>query len=55
MEESLREAMRLGAGDWGTFVTRPLSAGLLSAALLLLMFVALPAVKLRREQAFVPE
>jgi putative tricarboxylic transport membrane protein len=55
MEESLREAMRLGAGDWGTFATRPLSAGLLSAAVLLLMFVALPAVKLRREQAFVPE
>jgi putative tricarboxylic transport membrane protein len=55
MHESLREAMQLGGGDWGTFVSRPLSAGLLSAAALLLVFVALPAVKLRREEAFVPE
>jgi len=55
MEESLRGAMSLGGGDWGTFATRPISAGLLSAALLLVVFVAMPAVKLRREDAFAPE
>jgi putative tricarboxylic transport membrane protein len=55
MEDSLREAMLLADGDWGTFATRPFSAGLLSAALLLVLLVALPAVKLRRERAFAPE
>jgi TctA family transporter len=34
------------------FVTRPLSAGLLAAALLLLTIVLLPAVKNKREDVF---
>ena len=33
MEENLRRALLLSRGDWSTFVTRPLSAGLLLAAL----------------------
>ena len=32
MEENLRRALLLSRGDWGVFVTRPLSAGLLAAA-----------------------
>jgi TctA family transporter len=36
-------------------VTRPLSAGLLAAAVLLVVIVALPAVKSKREEAFVEE
>jgi TctA family transporter len=32
MEENLRRALLLSRGDWSTFVTRPLSAGLLIAA-----------------------
>jgi putative tricarboxylic transport membrane protein len=45
--------MLLSRGDWSVFVTRPLSAGLLAAALLLLVIVTLPAIKAKREEAFV--
>ncbi len=55
MEENLRRAMLLSRGDWSVFVTRPLSAGLLAAALALLIVVLLPAVKRTREEAFVEE
>ncbi|MBX3655169.1 MAG: tripartite tricarboxylate transporter permease [Ramlibacter sp.] len=55
MEENLRRAMLLSRGDWSVFVTRPLSAGLLAAAVLLLLVVLLPAVKKGREVAFVEE
>jgi putative tricarboxylic transport membrane protein len=41
MEENLRRALLLSRGDWSVFVTRPLSAGLLGAALLLLVIVLL--------------
>jgi TctA family transporter len=37
------------------FVTRPLSASLLAAALVLLIIVLLPAVKSKREEAFVED
>ena len=37
MEENLRRALLLSRGDWSVFVTRPLSAGLLGAAVLLLV------------------
>jgi putative tricarboxylic transport membrane protein len=49
----LRRALLLSRGDWSVFVTRPLSAGLLAAALLLVVIVAMPAVKHKREEAFV--
>jgi putative tricarboxylic transport membrane protein len=52
MEDSLRGAMEMSRGDWSVFVTRPWSAGLLGAALLLVMIVALPSIKARREDAF---
>jgi TctA family transporter len=52
MEENLRRALLLSLGDWSTFVTRPLSAGLLAAALLLLLVMLLPAVKKKRQEAF---
>ncbi|MBB1161215.1 tripartite tricarboxylate transporter permease [Aquariibacter albus] len=52
MEENLRRALLLSRGDWSTFATRPLSAGLLVAAVLLIVIVALPSVKNRREEAF---
>jgi TctA family transporter len=37
------------------FVTRPISASLLAAAALLLIIVLLPAVKSKREEAFVED
>ena len=55
MEENLRRALLLSRGDWSVFVTRPLSAGLLLVALLLLVIVLLPSVKAKREEAFVEE
>jgi TctA family transporter len=52
MEENLRRAMLLSRGDPTTFVTRPLSLGLLLGALALIVIVALPAIKSKREEAF---
>ena len=55
MEENLRRALLLSRGDWSVFVTRPLSAGLLAAAALLVVIVALPSIKAKRAEAFVEE
>ena len=55
MEENLRRALLLSRGSWAVFVTRPLSAGLLVAACLLLGIVLLPSIKAKREEAFVEE
>ena len=52
MEENLRRALLISRGDWGTFVTRPLSAGLLVAAALMIVVVMLPSIKNRRDAAF---
>lgn len=55
MEENLRRALLLSRGDWSVLATRPISAGLLLAALLLLTIVLLPAVKSKRAEAFVED
>ena len=55
MEENLRRALLLSRGSWGTFVTRPLSAGLLLGALAMVVIVALPSIRARREVAFQEE
>ena len=55
MEENLRRALLLSRGDWSVFVTRPLSAGLLLAALALLALVLVPAFKRTRDVAFVED
>jgi len=55
MEENFRRALLLSRGDFTTFVTRPLSLGLLIAAALLVIVVTLPAVKKSREEVFVEE
>jgi putative tricarboxylic transport membrane protein len=52
MEENLRRALLIFRGDWSVFVTRPLSAGLLVAAVLLIVVVMLPSIKNKREEAF---
>ncbi|HET9642498.1 MAG TPA: tripartite tricarboxylate transporter permease [Burkholderiaceae bacterium] len=52
MEENLRRALLLSRGDWSTFLSRPLSAGLLVAAALMIVIVTLPAIKNKREEAF---
>jgi len=55
MEENLRRALLLSRGDWSVFATRPISAGLLIGAVLLLVIVLSPAVRSKREEAFVEE
>ncbi|HEX7500165.1 MAG TPA: tripartite tricarboxylate transporter permease, partial [Polyangia bacterium] len=55
MEENLRRALLLSRGDWSTFVTRPLSAGLLIASALMVVVVTLPSIRKKREVAFLEE
>ncbi len=53
MEENFRRALLLSRGEFSTFVTRPLSATLLGLAAILLVLVAMPALRKKREEAFV--
>ena len=55
MEENLRRAMLLARGDPTVFLTRPISAGFLIAATLVLVLLALPALRRRREAVFAAE
>jgi putative tricarboxylic transport membrane protein len=55
MEENLRRAMRISSGDPFIFVERPISLALLIAALALLILVALPAIRAKREEVFQEE
>lgn len=52
MEEYLRRALLLSRGDWSIFITRDISAVLLSMACLLILAVIIPAIKSARETAF---
>jgi TctA family transporter len=52
MEENLRRAMRISSGDPLIFINRPISLGLLIAAGTLLVIVALPTIRSKREEAF---
>ena len=52
MEDNLRRAMRISGGDPMIFVNRPIAFGLLIAAAILLVIVALPSIRSGRERAF---
>ena len=52
MEENLRRALLLSRGDPFVFMQRPISAGLLIAAVLLIILIGLPNIKRKREEAF---
>jgi TctA family transporter len=52
MEENLRRAMLLSRGDPSVFFTRPLSLAFLIMAVVMLVVVALPSIRGKREQAF---
>jgi putative tricarboxylic transport membrane protein len=51
MEENLRRSMMISFGDPSVFITRPLSAAFLFAAAVLLIVIALPALRAKREEA----
>jgi len=53
MEENLRRALLLSRGDPFVFVHRPISAGLLIAAVLLVLLIGLPNIRKKRAEAFV--
>jgi len=52
MEEHFRRAMLYSHGDFSTFLTRPISLGLLIAAALLLFLTIIPTLSRKREEAF---
>ena len=53
MEENLRRAMLIARGDPTTFVTRPISGGLLLLATLLLVLAVMPMIRSKRDEVFV--
>jgi TctA family transporter len=52
MEENLRRSMVISGGDPTIFVTRPISLGLLLAALGLVALIVVPRLRRTREAAF---
>jgi TctA family transporter len=55
MEENFRRALLLSRGNFGTFLERPISAGLLAATVALIAIVALPSIRKGRQEAFAEE
>jgi putative tricarboxylic transport membrane protein len=55
MEEHLRRAMLLSRGDPMVFLQKPISAGFIIASVILLLIVALPAIRKKREEVFVED
>ena len=51
MEEQMRRAMMIHFGDVSIFFTRPLSAAFLIAAVILILLIALPSLRAKREVA----
>lgn len=55
IEENLRRAMLISRGDAMVFLERPISAGLLLAAIAVLIVVFLPSVARKRDEVYVDE
>jgi len=55
MEENLRRAMLLSQGNPMVFFTRPVSAGFLIVAIVMLAFVLAPNIRKKREEVFVED
>jgi TctA family transporter len=51
MEEQMRRAMMINFGDVTIFVTRPLSAVFLAGAAIMMLLIALPSLRAKREVA----
>ena len=52
MEEKLRQSLILSRGSFATFIDRPISAGLLAVAAIMLIVALLPSINRKREVAF---
>ena len=55
MEENLRRAMLLSRGDPMVFLQKPISATFIIISVILLVIIALPALRKKREEAFAAE
>src|SRR5688572_23505973 len=55
MEENLRRALIISRGSLETFIERPVSAGLLAVALILLVLALLPSIRKGRDEVFVED
>src|SRR5512134_2901245 len=55
MEENLRRAMLLSRGDALVFFQKPISATFLIVSIILLVIIALPNIRKKREEVFVEE
>ncbi len=52
MEEKLRQALILSRGSFSTFIERPVSAGLLLVAVVMLALALLPSIRKGRDEVF---
>src|SRR5215217_3968491 len=52
MEENLRRALIISRGQMSTFLTHPISAGLLAVAAILLVIALLPTIRKGRDEVF---
>ena len=52
MEEKLRQALILSRGSFSTFIERPVSAGLLLVAVVMLTIALLPSIRKGRDEVF---
>jgi putative tricarboxylic transport membrane protein len=52
MEENLRRALIISRGSLETFIDRPISAGLLAVAAILLVIALLPSIRKGRDEVF---
>ncbi len=53
LEDHFRRAMLMSHGDLGTFVERPISAGILLVAALLLVVIVMPSIRKSRDEVFI--
>jgi TctA family transporter len=52
LEQNFRRAMVLSGGDWSVFVTHPISLAFLLGSVVLVVAMAMPAIRTRRAEAF---
>ena len=55
LEEQLRRTLLLSDGNWSVFAERPISLGFLLVGAALMVMIALPAIRKKREIAFQEE
>ena len=55
MEENLRRALIISRGSMETFITHPVSGGLLAVAAILLVIALLPSIRKGRDEVFVED